>query len=89
MYWEGSYCTSKCPDTAPIPDENNICRTCVEVNSSKPFWDGFECVPCSDDEFFDGEKCVSECPSDKPIADEHNICWTCVDYNAATPLWNG
>ena len=87
MYWEGSYCTSRCPNTAPVPDESNICRSCAEVDPSKPFWNDFECVPCSEGEFFDGEKCVGERPSDKPFVDEHNICWACADVDVNKPRW--
>ena len=90
IYWTGSYCTNGCPTNVPFLDKDkNVCRTCVDANPLKPFWDGSDCVSCADDEFFDGEKCVPECPNDKPFADEHNICWACVDYNPDEPLWNG
>lgn len=62
-YWlPGVRCVGVCPDNAPVPDENDICRTCAEIYPEKPYWDGLECVSCTDDEYFDGEECAAECP---------------------------
>ena len=79
-----------CPAEVPIPDANNICRTCAEVNPEKPFWDGFQCLACSeslDGEFFDGLKCVKACSESFVVEAGNKICKRCADIDPARPLW--
>ncbi|MBQ3117229.1 MAG: hypothetical protein IJC11_02770 [Alphaproteobacteria bacterium] len=52
----------------------NTCKSCVEADSTKPYWTGFACV--------------SECPNDKPASDANNICQTCADIDSSTPIWD-
>lgn len=90
IYWTGKRCDDSCPATAPVPDKNNFCRTCAETDPSKPFWDGFSCLPCSqtlDGEFFDGQKCVEECLESYTIVNGTKLCKTCAELDTSKPLW--
>lgn len=46
LYFYDGKCTSECPQEAPIADEYKVCRTCPEIDSSRPLWDEGKCGPC-------------------------------------------
>ena len=66
-------CVTKCPLTY---DENNVCRTCAELDKSMPFWSGSECTAaCLDDQFVsvDDTKCVDSCDNGRILVDSYGI----------------
>ena len=75
---------------APIPDANNICRTCAEIDPTKPYWDGFQCLSCSEDlggKFLDDIRCVRSCPESFVVEAGNKICKKCADIDPTKPLW--
>ena len=59
LFWDGAQCIEKCPQTANI---QRVCKTCVDIDSKKPYWDGekSKCSECPSGEVWDkGEqRCV-------------------------------
>lgn len=49
-FWNPSSrkCEAYCDESSPAPDNNNVCRTCLETDPRKPYWDGHRCVSCAD-----------------------------------------
>lgn len=69
-----------CPAKIPKADTNDICKTCVEVDPTKPLWKNNDCQACTANDgglFWDGEKCAANCPDTKPLYDENKICRAC------------
>ena len=73
--------------------ENGVCDACITVDSSKPYWDGENCVSCAAGTnnanlFFDTESktCVKECSF---VHDKNNKCKTCAELDEKTPFWTG
>ena len=66
-----------CPAKIPKADTNDICKTCVEVNPTKPLWKNNDCQACTANDgglFWDGEKCAATCPENKPVFENNKIC---------------
>ena len=90
-YWTGSKCSDVYPEMTPVNIDNRY-RTCADEDPAQPFWDGFQCVPCSEElggEYFDGSKCVEKCPETTDTGYESSICRTCLEKDPTTPFWNG
>ena len=84
-------CNDECPESAPVVDKYNICRACADVDENRPFWDGFDCLPCSSalgGNYFDDTKCVKECPNGHVAVEGSQICKPCVEISEETPLWS-
>lgn len=69
-------CVQECPETAPLPNQINVCLTCKEVHKSMTIWDPMT------------ETCVEKCKT----AIHNNgelICQTCAEFDTKYPIWDG
>ena len=64
-------CVAGCP--AELASNGYSCRTCKEIDQSKPFWDT------------ETQKC-SICPEGRK--QNESLCLPCADSNPDTPYWN-
>lgn len=46
LFWspDAGKCLSRCDEKSPVPDANNVCWSCAEIDATKPIWDGQHCV---------------------------------------------
>ena len=77
MYWDGTTCVTKCPDTAPMVGENNFCRKCIvdEFNDRGNYFDP------------ETNTYVKACPEKTPMPSSNNVCKTCIDIDPDKPLF--
>ena len=85
--------TGACPTTAsPVCPESGVCSPCVTdgsatcpacTDSSKPYWNGSDCVECLvNNGVGDGD-----CPETAPICSS-GTCTTCAAVDNTKPFWN-
>lgn len=88
MYFDpdAGACVTACPAKTPGHTHDRYCKVCVEVDPTKPYWNGSACDACAEKYgglYWDGTTCVEKCPETAPAAGENNFCRKCSvdDYN--------
>ena len=77
---ESKTCVTSCPLTY---DENNVCRTCAELDENTPFWNGSACVAACPETWYvseDDTKCVRACAYWMWVDDHGFLHQQCTKY---------
>ncbi|NBX49021.1 hypothetical protein EBT25_03595 [bacterium] len=87
IYWNPitKSCVSSCPETR----FGNVCKTCYEIDTTRPYWNGAQCLPCPPaTPVWTGPLLGCQaCPPATPVY--HNgQCKTCYQYDTARPFYN-